>query len=58
MKTVGRPRTVDISVKLHYKQNGEHIEKILREAVVQYIRSEAVKNGWSQNLGGTTCIQK
>jgi len=40
MKTARRPRTVDISVKLHYKQNGEHIEKILREAVVQYIRSE------------------
>jgi len=72
MKTARRPRTVDVSVKLHYKQEGEHIEKILREAVVQYIRSEAIRNGlvgsyascspmqpgWSQNLGGTACIQK
>ena len=58
MKTAGKPRTADVSVKLLYKEKGEHIEKILREAVVQYIRSEAIKNEWSQNLGGTICIQK
>ncbi|MCL2198894.1 MAG: hypothetical protein FWB80_08235 [Defluviitaleaceae bacterium] len=65
-------KIVDVLVKLHYKQKGEHIEKILHEAVVQHIKSEAAKNGsvgssascspiqpgWSQNLGGTTCIQK
>ena len=58
MKTAKKPRNVDVSVKLHFKKNGEHIEKILRDAVVQYIRMEAVKNEWPQNSGGITCIPK
>jgi len=60
MKTAKKPRSKEITLKYHYKQEGEPIEKILREAVVQHIRREAhqQKNGWSQILGGTTCIQK
>jgi hypothetical protein len=58
MKTAKKPRSKEITLKYHYKHKGEPVEKILREAVVQHIRSEVVKNGWSQILGGTTCIQK
>ena len=60
MKTAKKPRSKEITLKYQYKQEGEPIEKILREAVVQHIRREASKqkDGWSQISGGTICIQK
>jgi len=74
VKTTKKPRSKEITLKYQYKQEGEPIEKILREAIVQHIRREANKQkdglvgscascspmqpGWSHISGGTTCIQK
>ncbi|MCL1845970.1 MAG: hypothetical protein FWF77_08715 [Defluviitaleaceae bacterium] len=57
MKTARRPRNADVSVKVHYNQKGEHIEKILREAVVQYIQSEALKKGSAVQIADCSPIQ-
>ncbi|MCL2498994.1 MAG: hypothetical protein FWE90_01525 [Defluviitaleaceae bacterium] len=57
METVKKRKNTVVSIKLNFKKNGEPIEKILREVILQYIRSE-LKSGWSPIPGGTPCIQK